>query len=159
MVYRHNLQRFQEGEQFVGCMEPTTVVRHWTGSRQGPLLQRDVGMDVHLGGFHTLVSQPEGDDGAATPLCRSSMAAVCLRTCGVTRLFANVGHLCATAVYLRTMRSTASRLNGVLRAVVNSGSSGPPPCSSIQAVAKALAALSERSGPWRRFPCGPLPCI
>ncbi len=63
-AYRHNLQRFQEGEQFIRWTEPPTVVCHGTGSRQGALLQRDVRVDVHLGGFHTLVPQPERNDGA-----------------------------------------------------------------------------------------------
>ena len=62
------------------------------------------------------------------------MAAVWRRTWGDTFFSSSDGQVCAAvAVYLAIRRSRASRLSGVPRRVMNSGSAGWPPRSASQA--------------------------
>jgi hypothetical protein len=58
-------------------------------------------MQVDMRRFDRLMTEPQRNHGGIDAPCRSSIAAVCLKTCGDTRLDFNDGHLSpATRTYL-----------------------------------------------------------
>ena len=76
------------------------------------------------------------------------------QTCGVTRFFFSEGQaLAAASTCLRTICSTASRLNCLLRLLTKRGSASLPPRSMIQP--RSTLMLSPRMGVARSF--RPLP--
>ena len=90
-------------------------------------------MDIHLSRFDRLMPQHSAMTIQSTPVCRSPIAALCLNTCGLTRLVFSVRQLSdATVTYLRTIRSTASRLRRSPRLLTNSGSSSSAARSASQ---------------------------
>ena len=88
------------------------------------------------------------------------MAAVCRRTCGLTRLSTSDGQVFAAMwVYFRTIRSTASQLKRPRRLLMNNGSSELAALSRIHS--DRASTQSERSGvsrslrPSTRHPTAP----
>src|SRR6266487_1802219 len=82
---------------------------------QGCFLECEMGMQVGLRRFDRFMAEPPSHSAItaqSTPACSSSIAALCLSTCGDTRLDANDGHLSrATRTCLASSDWTLSALS------------------------------------------------
>jgi hypothetical protein len=60
-------EAFEEGEQ--GVIRPVAggTIGRWGGFVEHLLFELEAGMEVNLSGFHRLMTEPRGDDGAIDP--------------------------------------------------------------------------------------------
>jgi hypothetical protein len=61
------LQTFEEGEQGVGCSVAAGVAVGGCDAVEGALFEREVGVQVDVGGAFLLVAEPERDRGGVNP--------------------------------------------------------------------------------------------
>ncbi len=79
-------------------------------SGQGALLDRQIGMQVNLGGLDALVSKPGAITEVSMPACSNRIAAECRKTCMVTDFCISVGQTPpAICTYFASLCSRASR--------------------------------------------------